>query len=214
MVPDSLQDLNNDLEKSYSLEERQNCSTNNNELLQSNSIFSVPTISNQKDILSEKNEISFRNKITTWAVTEQITHKSLNRLLHILKTHSCHSDLPSNSRSLLNTPRTTIIKEVYPDYYGHNSLENGIQEFLKYKDHLISGTIELVINIDGLPISKSSGSQLWSILGSVFGFKDIFIIGIYHGHSKKPDCANLFLGRLVEESKHVIENGIFLSNKK
>ena len=105
-----MQDLNNDLEKSFSSEELPNCSTNSNELLKPNSIFPVPTTSNQKDILSEKNEISFRNKITTWAVTEQITHKSLNRLLHILKTHSCHSDLPSDSRSLLNTPRTTIIK--------------------------------------------------------------------------------------------------------
>lgn len=213
IVPDSLKDLNIDLEKSYSLEEHPNCSTNNNELLQSNSIFPVPTTSNEKYI-SSGNENSFRNKITTWAVAEQITHKSLNKLLQILKTHSCHSDLPSDSRTLLNTPRTTVIKEVYPGYYWHNSLESGILEFLKYKDHLINGTIELVINIDGLPISKSSGSQLWPILGSVFGFKDVFIVGIYHGNSKKPESANLFLERLVEESKHVIENGIFFNNKK
>lgn len=93
-------------------------------------------------------------------------------------------------------------------------MENGIQEFLKTKGHLINGTIELVINIDGLPISKSSGSQLWPILGSVFGFKDIFIIGIYHGNSKKPESAHLFLERLVVESKHVIENGILFNNKK
>jgi len=100
----------------------------------------------------------------------------LNKLLQILKTHCCHSDLPSDCRSLLNTPRTTVIKEVYPGYYWHNSLENGIQDFLKYKGHLIKETIELVINIDGLPISKSSSSQLWPVLGSVFGFKDIFIV--------------------------------------
>lgn len=183
-------------------------------MLQSNSGFSLPSTSNQNNFLSEKNETSFRTKITTWAVTEQITHKSLNKLLQILKTHSCHSDLPSDCRSLLNTPRTTVIKEVYPGYYWHNSLENGIQDFLKYKGHLIKETIELVINIDGLPISKSSSSQLWPILGSVFSFKDIFIVGIYHGNSKKPENANLFLERFVEESKHVIENGIFFNNKK
>lgn len=97
IVPDSLQDLNNNLVKSFSSEERPNCSTNSNELLKPNSIFPVPTTSNQNDILSEKNENSFRDKITTWAVTEHITHKSLNKLLQILKTHSCHSDLPSDS---------------------------------------------------------------------------------------------------------------------
>ena len=43
MAPDSLQDLNNDLEKSYSFEEPPNRRTNNNELLQSNSILPVPT---------------------------------------------------------------------------------------------------------------------------------------------------------------------------
>jgi len=31
IVPDSMQDLNNDLEKSFSSEERPNCSTNSNE---------------------------------------------------------------------------------------------------------------------------------------------------------------------------------------
>ncbi|VVC35854.1 Hypothetical protein CINCED_3A012147 [Cinara cedri] len=34
----------------------------------------------------------------------------------------------------------------------------------------------------GLPIAKSSQSQLWPIVESVLGFNNVFIIGIYHGH--------------------------------
>jgi len=40
----------------------------------------------------------------------------------------------------------------------------------------------LDLNIDGLPISKSSKSQLWPILGRISGLS--FAIGVYHGYQK------------------------------
>lgn len=173
---------------------------------------------NQNNFTSKINdissEISFRDKLASWAVSEQISHVALQSLLKILKTHLCHSELPSDPRALLRTPRNTIVKEVHPGFYWHYGLENGIKQFLKIKSNLINDTIELVISIDGLPISQSSGSQLWPILGSVFGFNDVFIIGMYHGSSKKPDSAHTFLETLVEDSKHLIENGIIFNNKK
>ena len=57
-----------------------------------------------------------------------------------------------------------------------------------------SNTIKLLINVDGVPISKSSGSQFWPILGLIIGIPNSkpFYIGIYHGTSK-PDNSNSYL---------------------
>jgi len=39
--------------------------------------------------------------------------------------------------------------------------------------------VDLTLNIDGLPLSKSLGKQLWPILISVAGVRDVMMIGIY-----------------------------------
>lgn len=65
-----------------------------------------------------------------------------------------------------------------------------------------------MIGVDGLPISKSSGSQLWQILGKILDFNKVFIIGIYHGCSKKPEYASEFLEDFFIEAKELIENGL------
>ncbi|EFN71874.1 hypothetical protein EAG_07199, partial [Camponotus floridanus] len=73
-------------------------------------------------------------------------------------------------------------------------------------------TINLGINIDGLPLSKSSTSSLWPILGCVLPYKEIFIIGAYYG-PKKPTNCNEFLQDFVEEMIELANNGIFLCEK-
>lgn len=73
-----------------------------------------------------------------------------------------------------------------------------------------------MIGIDGLPLGKSSESQLWPILGSrlgsICGFKEIVVIGIYHSLFKKPESAFKFLNNLTDEVKDLIENGIVINN--
>jgi len=59
--------------------------------------------------------------------------------------------------------------------------------------------IEININIDGLPLHKSSTSQVYPILCNlVNNFSEVNVIGIYHGF-KKPSDANLFLKSFIEE---------------
>lgn len=64
----------------------------------------------------------------------------------------------------------------------------------------------IVFNVDGLPISRSSGGQVWPILGSIYNFTEVFIIGIYYGQTKKPDDSNLFLEDFIAEAKELVEN--------
>lgn len=62
-----------------------------------------------------------------------------------------------------------------------------------------------------MPIVKTSQSQLWPILGSVLGFNDVFIIGIYHGYNKPEDSTD-FLEDFTAEAKDIIENGFIYEN--
>ena len=57
--------------------------------------------------------------------------------------------------------------------------------------------ISLDVNIDGLPLFKSSKLHLWSILGSFVG-SNVFVIGLFSGTSK-PDCVNEFMEDFILE---------------
>ena len=65
--------------------------------------------------------------------------------------------------------------------------------------------IEIIINADGIPVAKSSGSQFWPILGITYGVDGgfVFVIGIYHGY-KKPDNVNIYLIDLIREAEELI----------
>lgn len=73
----------------------------------------------------------------------------------------------------------------------------------------------LVVNIDDLPISKSTNSSFWPILYCVKSIKafmkQVFLIALYHG-SEKPKPANDFLKDFVNECVHVSNNGIFINS--
>jgi len=57
-------------------------------------------------------EVTLKELIASWAVKESINQKQLCGLLSILKTHSCHNDLPSDPRALLQTPRQLEIYDI------------------------------------------------------------------------------------------------------
>ncbi|EFN67070.1 hypothetical protein EAG_00205, partial [Camponotus floridanus] len=72
--------------------------------------------------------------------------------------------------------------------------------------------IKISINIDGLPLSKSSQRQFWPILGFIADFKKVFVIGIYYG-TEKPTDSNEFLQKFVNEAKLLCKEGIIINNK-
>jgi len=58
--------------------------------------------------------------------------------------------------------------------------------------------IEIVVNIDGVPLCKSTNSQLWPILGSLHQSKSVFPIAIFHGY-QKPSSVDEFLADFINE---------------
>ncbi|CAN7979064.1 unnamed protein product [Ixodes persulcatus] len=147
---------------------------------------------------------------------ENITQKAGTSLLKLLKKHKCFTDLPQDSRSLLKTPRATAVEAdinvVTPGKYCHFGLLDGLQQTLQGFEKLPS-VANLYFNIDGLPISKSSKTQLWPIQCKLAKCElPPFIVGIYEGKTK-PKCSNEFLSRFVSELKSVLADGVEVGAK-
>lgn len=151
--------------------------------------------------------------LAQWALQHNVPHSTLNHLLSILK-ESYSLDLPSDARTLLKTERSIVTKCVEPGHYYHFGLKNSILQLTKSFDvsNILNNTIYININVDGLPISKSSGSQVYPILCNIAGFKDIAMIGIYHGY-QKPNDANSFLKDFVNEAIDLTNNRIAINGQ-
>lgn len=168
--------------------------------------------SSAKEFCTDLIDISPTTQLAQWAIKHNISNVATSDLLKILK--SCYdSSLPIDSRTLLKTDVSTInipIKDVVPGKYYHFGIANGIKNHYIEKEENI---IELVIGIDGLPLTRSSKSTFWPILCYIRPFsKIVFPIGIYWGYDKPTD-SNDFLREFYDEVVNIITNGIQIKNK-
>jgi hypothetical protein len=76
-------------------------------------------------------------------------------------------------------------------------------------------TLIVLINVDGIPMSKSSNNQFWTISAQVKNIRGAkpFPVGIYEGY-KKPEDGNAFIRDLIEEGLVLQTNGVTLCNKR
>ncbi|KYM94043.1 hypothetical protein ALC62_15348, partial [Cyphomyrmex costatus] len=150
-------------------------------------------------------------------IEDSISHNTANKLLSILRKHG-YIELPCDVRSLLLTPRNVSInfKSIGRGHYIHFGLSSTLERSIKiYFNFLKTKEIKLNLNIDGLPLSKSSDSQFWPIMASIEEI-DVytlpFIIGAYHGMCK-PNDANEFLTDFVNEFIELSQSGITVYNE-
>lgn len=124
----------------------------------------------------EDNEIfpekSAQEEVAELAATNPVTHTSIADLLKRLKRF--HPDLPTDPASL---NKATSLGLLYDNLH-----------------------LKLQLNIDGVPLFKSSNIQFWPILGRVkeIQMKDLVIIGLYCG-SHKPTDVNTFFEDFVKK---------------
>ena len=69
----------------------------------------------------------------------------------------------------------------------------------------------LSINIDGVPLFKSSGIQLWPILCSVRQFEP-FVVAVFCGDAK-PNSVQEYLSDYVSELANLQQNGIYFNDE-
>jgi len=168
-----------------------------------------------KTILN-KNNVTLKDKLCKLISDYHISHNCVNELLQILKSEGL--DLPKDVKTLLKTPKTHEIINVYPGSYIHIGVEYMVSPILvAYFDKLkCTNLIQLSINIDGLPITKNSKSTLWPILISFVNIVDlkhiVLPVGIYHGKFKKPDSIFDFLNNFMVEMKNILTHVLCVNN--
>ncbi len=168
----------------------------------------------EHEYTDESSEFDINNKLSEWVTSFNISQTAVTALLHIL--WQAGLDVPKDARTLLKTPDDTQLKLVPGENYYHFGVRTGIEASLKknidnYQIVNNLASISLNINIDGLPLFRSSNVQLWPILGCIAELPkaDVFIIGLYAG-SSKPLSITDFLEDFVSEMKDLIVNGFDL----
>lgn len=137
---------------------------------------SVEGDENDQSEIYEDNEqitLNFRNKLKNWSLEYNITQLQLKRLLEV-----CNESLPFklsiDPRTIRNTPRIVDIQTIgINESYWHNGLQAALASYLPtVNTSCLENRLQLDINIDGLPLFRSSKNQFNPILCRVFGLKD------------------------------------------
>lgn len=141
-------------------------------------------------------QINLCTELSLWALQHNISLSAITHLLKVLSNHGI--TVPKDARTLLQTPtHTKPLQIVSPgQYYHHGVREPLIRKLNSCNDYFLNGNntiLKCIINIDGIPIHKSTTNCVWPIQIKVTNLDNFtFIAGAYHG-LKKPDSFNEFL---------------------
>ncbi|KAE9529672.1 hypothetical protein AGLY_011768 [Aphis glycines] len=173
------------------------------------------TLNNNFSNTSNTVETHICDKLRAWNIQFNVTHNCLNSLLNILRTEGLN--VPKDGRTLMKTPSKHTIIQMNNGSYVHFGIEQMVYPILhKHKDELNNiNNLKFGINVDGLPLSKSSKSQFWPILMCIVNVKIIskyvIPIGIFHGF-EKPSSVDEFLSFFLMDALNMLENGINVDN--
>lgn len=110
-------------------------------------------------------DIGYQNPnelLREWALEFQATHRSIDGLLKVLTIIGVKG-LPKDCRTLLKTPRQVQIVQISGGQYWHNGFKE-ISEIMNLNETECVNKVSLNVNMDGLPIGRSSKSEFWPIL--------------------------------------------------
>lgn len=158
-------------------------------------------------ILNEQKKIN--NSLAEWASKFHISRNASNELLQLLNEHIPSLNLPTDIRTILKSEKENNFINMNPGEYYHFGIENGLCHILDSVNEVYgSNHIKLELNIDGLPLAKSSRKQFWPILCKIEEqpYNEVFLVGLYEGN-EKPASAESFLRPFVNELKELYENG-------
>ena len=164
---------------------------------------------NDMNDITVDNEGNLVDNIAHWAIQHNITHNALNSLMNILKKH-VSTELPADARTVLKTPRHVSVDKKCGGEYVYIGITAAVNK--QPSELLCSSKIYLTVNIDGLPLFKSSDTQVWPILGKLNEGKP-FIIALFCG-SKKPTSVPEYMEDFLKELSVLTENGIIIGKER
>ncbi|XP_011690000.1 PREDICTED: uncharacterized protein LOC105451331 [Wasmannia auropunctata] len=194
---------NNDIQRNYDYAD----DNDNNDNEDDDHDFPAIEIINEAHNDAINDEKKIKNAIATWAVTYNVNHVTCNALLKILRQYTPYK-FSADIRTLLQTPRQAYVTNICGGEFFYSGLENIIiKMFLKSCEKHIN----LLINIDGLPLSKSSNASLWPILCSNTTNNDVYLVGAFFG-DKKPQDSNTFLQPLINDLINLRNGYVYKNN--
>ena len=167
---------------------------------------------------SEQNDVpiplSLNEDLASWATTNRIPRNTLGSLLGILRRHNCHNEIPKDPRTLLRTPRDVPSVSKCGGQYSYFGIESAITQVLENQKEFAVGhdSVELIVNIDGVPLFKSSNTQLWPILCKFSTF-DPTLVALYCGE-RKPNSVEEYMSDFQDEYGRLHTNGLDFGGKK
>ena len=174
----------------------------------------ISTSDSPGSAVSSEDDLPLKDKIALFVCQYSLTVRATRELLALFRSAGVQG-LPKDRRALLKPPRKVYdIDAKCGGLYKYIGLEKGLKNELENNPDFNppNSTIYLKINIDGLPLRKSSGEQFWPILCQVDRMSP-FIVGLYYGPNK-PDSMDDFLDKFLEEYAMVRELGLSHANKR
>ena len=105
------------------------------------------------------------------------------------------------------------IQEKAGGEYVHMGVKKGIQNHITSTIDQ-SDMLVFIVNIDGLPIFKSSGLSFWPILMRIANanYNKPFVVGLFSGITK-PKNIEEYLSDFVSEMTSVLTDGVTVGNR-
>ena len=155
---------------------------------------------------------SFERDFFKTAVKLGLGRTAINNFLSVFRKHNI-GNFPRDARSCLGSLRRVEVIKMHPGSYYHFGLENSLKQVLKFCI-LEDESVSVQINIDGLPLRKSSYSCFWPILGKVIEpvMSPVFPIGIFFSNAKpsKPTDVAQFLSYVLHDIKVAVDKGVVI----
>lgn len=171
------------------------------------------TVSHSEDDHHSKSpKKDLRKALQQWALETNSTHNAIDKMLKIWREHG-HTEVPCTARTLLGTQKIEKPSHLSGGQYHYFGLKAHLQKIMLLNPS--ATTLDLVLNIDGLPVSKSGSSKtsLWPVLFRLLNIPNsgVFPIALCLT-SAKPDNLE-FLEDAISEIASLSKEGIEFDGK-
>lgn len=161
-------------------------------------------------------EQSLTEKLREWVNQYNIKHNAVDSLLSIWREQG-YTDLPKTARTLMRTKNDFEMKDISGVSYTYLGLRKQLKaNVLRYPkaalEHL--SDLEISLNIDGLPLFRSTKNSVWPILVAIVSMdpKVVFPIAYAYGGTKPRDLD--FLDDTINELQLVLAEGLEINENQ
>ncbi|KAK3918524.1 LOW QUALITY PROTEIN: Ergochrome gene cluster protein, partial [Frankliniella fusca] len=167
-------------------------------------IFSEMKRSEREGFASKEVESLFILEFLSGWARRGVSFHKIDELLACLG--EVFPSLPKSRKTLLKTPRRTVVTEIGGGVMWYKGLSANFNERLSGEYLAVHKEIIFDLNMDGLELYDSYRDSFWPILGCLKDQQTPFIIGCFYGEGK-PDSVDEYLADFVTEMKELKRSG-------